>query len=180
MFSILNREYPWNFFHRVFLFKLYKTRKLKNVWSNPRNFRTGNDLWRKNPSIFQKKIVIPRKILRMGGIKTKYHRHNGVSVGWVTSFVGEYFFFLGWVFFRPKKNISPEKKNITNKRSYHPTETPLCLWYFVFMPPILKIVRGITIFFEKYWGFFVTNHYPYENFRGYFKNFCHEARVALF
>ena len=24
-----------------------------------------------------------------GGIKTSYHRHIGVSVGWVTSFVGE-------------------------------------------------------------------------------------------
>ena len=64
-----------------------------------------------------------------------------------------------------KKNYSP-----TNEVT-HPTETPLCLWYFVFMPPILKIFRGITKFFEKYWGFFVTNHYPYENFRGYFKHF---------
>ena len=35
-----------------------------------------------------KKNVIPAKILRIGGIKTKYHRHNGISVGWVTSIVG--------------------------------------------------------------------------------------------
>ena len=56
------------------------------------------------------------RLERGGGIKTSYHRHIGVSVGWVTSFVGEYFFFLGWVFFffglRPKK-ISATKKNIT-------------------------------------------------------------------
>ena len=33
------------------------------------------------PSVKKKKIVIPWKILRMGGIKTKYHRNNGVFVG---------------------------------------------------------------------------------------------------
>ena len=141
MFSILNREYPWNFFHRVFLFKLYKTRKLKNVWSNPGNFRTGNDLWRKNPSIFQKKIVIPRKILRMGGIKTKYHRHNGVSVGWVTSFVGEYFFFLAEYFFlwpsAKKKKYQPRKKNITKneviiqRKHVYPYNIPFFSIFFI-------------------------------------------------
>ena len=29
------------------------------------------------------------QIFTVGGIKTSYHRYNGVSVGWVTSFVGE-------------------------------------------------------------------------------------------
>ena len=61
----------------------------------------------KKPQYFSKNFVIPRKILRIGGIKTKYHRHNGVSVGWVTSFVAEYF--LSWLS-KDKKNISQEKK----------------------------------------------------------------------
>ena len=93
----------------------------------------------------------------------------------ITSFVGDIFF--SWLIFfffgrRPtkKKYSAKQKKYSPTNEVTHPTETPLCLWYFVFMPPILKIFR-ISMFFQKYWGFFVTNHYPYENFRGYFKHF---------
>ena len=48
-------------------------------------------------------------------------------------------FFCGWYFFfgrRPKKNTQPTKKKYspTNEVT-HPTETPICLWYDVFMPP---------------------------------------------
>ena len=82
----------------------------------------------------------------------------------ITSFVGDIFF--SWLIFTQprKKKYSP-----TNEVT-HPTETPLCLWYFVFMPPILKIFR-ISMFFQKYWSFFVTYHYLYENFWEYFKHF---------
>ena len=63
------------------------------------------------------KKFIPRKILRGGGIKKKYHRHNGVSVGWVTSFVGEYFFFLAAA---KKKKISPTNEVIIQRKHHYP------------------------------------------------------------
>ena len=101
------------------------------------------------------KKFIPRKILRGGGIKKKYHRHNGVSVGWVTSFVGEYFFFLGWVFFlafgqkkisAKKKKISPTNEVIIQRKHHYPYNIPF------FMPKQLKI--GMFWKFKS-WYFFL-------------------------
>ena len=40
-----------------------------------------NVLFDKKPQYFLQNFVILRKILRLGAIKTKYHRYNGVSVG---------------------------------------------------------------------------------------------------
>ena len=65
-------------------------------------------------------FVVPLEIFSGGGvgIKTSYHRHKGVSVGWVTSFVGEYFFFLAEYFFlfpSAKKKISAKKKKLSPK-----------------------------------------------------------------
>ena len=65
------------------------------------------------------KKFIPWKILRGGGIKKKYHRHNGVSVGWVTSFVGEYFFFLAEYFFLAFGQKTAKKKYQPRKKKYH-------------------------------------------------------------
>ena len=76
----------------------------------------------------------------MGGIKTKYQRHNGLTVGWTTSFVGDYFFILGWVFFfgltAKKKKISPTNEIIFQWKHHYPYNN-LFLWFF-FVHFILK------------------------------------------
>ena len=105
------------------------------------------------------------------GTKTAYHRHNGVSVGWVNSFLVSILFFLAEYFatflrnerserswraegaevlrknrlraFR--KNVakySAKKNKILIKNKFtHPTETPLCLWYAVFVPNNLRFLN---------------------------------------
>ena len=71
-------------------------------------------------------------------------------------------FFFGWYFFlaKAKKKYSAKKKKYspTNEVT-HPTETPLCLWYFFFMPPRLKIfgvtTKPLSKFFRGYNNKFV-------------------------
>ena len=133
-----------------------------------------------------------------GGTKTSYHRHNGVSVGWVNSFLVSILFFLAEYFatfcgmsevseaggrrarrcgenrpgrrpygdFRStvapgarkrsersewSKNVakySAKKNKIPTKYEFtHPTETPLCLWYDVFVP----ILSSFILILNKLW-----------------------------
>ena len=63
-----------NFF---LLLKFQKT-QLQKCLKYSRNILKQNEFLRKK--LVSQKKIIPRKILRGGGIKKKYHRHNGVSV----------------------------------------------------------------------------------------------------
>ena len=82
-------------------------------------------------------------------------------------------FFCGWYFFLAE---GQKKKYSANKKKYsptdevtHPTETPICLWYDVFMPPPLQnshliysfLFPWLIIFFSEKnvpSGLFSTGH----------------------
>ena len=71
----------------------------------------------------------------------------------ITSFLVITLFACVIIFFSPKatkKITHPRKQNYSPiNEVIHPTETPLCLWYDVFMPPPLFFVSKI---WKKYGG----------------------------
>ena len=78
---------------------------------------------------------------------------------------GDIFFFLADFFFlaegHKKKYSAKKKKYSPTNEVTHPTETPLCLWYFVFIPHTLKIFGGITKIFNILELFLQNSHLIY-------------------